>query len=98
MSQLLPGNPMQTSIAVSTSNLESYIASAYQIPVLNAEEEHALALRLHERNDLDAARTLIVHHLRFVIQVARGYSGYGLPLFRSSSRRKYWSHESCQTI
>ena len=77
--------PLQTSMAlasseISTGNIDSYIASAFQVPVLSVEEEKSLALRLHERNDLDAARTLIVHHLRFVIQVARGYSGYGLPL------------------
>jgi len=72
--------PLQTSIAVTASTIESYIASAYQMPILSVEEERSLALRLHEDNDLDAARTLIVHHLRFVIQVARGYSGYGLPL------------------
>ncbi len=72
--------PLQASMAVPTGNLESYIASAYQVPVLAADEEHALALRLYENKDLDAARTLIIHHLRFVIQVARGYNGYGLPL------------------
>ena len=67
-------------MAVTAGNIDTYIASAYQLPVLNADDEHALAVRLHENNDLDAARTLIMHHLRFVIQVARGYSGYGLPL------------------
>lgn len=72
--------PLQASMAVPTGNIDSYIASAYQVPVLDAEEERSLALRLHKNNDLDAARTLIVHHLRFVIQIARGYSGYGLPL------------------
>lgn len=72
--------PLQTAFAVSTGSLDSYITSAYAIPILNAEEEQALAVRLYDFNDLDAARTLIVHHLRFVIQVARGYSGYGLPL------------------
>jgi RNA polymerase sigma-32 factor len=72
--------PPQTHLNVSTANVDSYIASAYQIPVLDAEEEHALAVRLHESNDLDAARTLILHHLRFVVQVARGYNGYGLPI------------------
>ncbi|MEJ2115959.1 MAG: RNA polymerase sigma factor RpoH [Gammaproteobacteria bacterium] len=70
----------QTHLTVSTANVYSYIASAFQIPVLDAEQEHQLALRLHENNDLDAARTLILHHLRFVVQVARGYNGYGLPL------------------
>ena len=72
--------PSQANFSVSTANVDSYIASAYQISVLDAEQEHELALRLYEENDLDAARTLIVHHLRFVVQVARGYSGYGLPL------------------
>lgn len=72
--------PSQTHLSVSTANVDSYIASAYQIPVLDAEQEHALAIRLHEDNDLDAARTLILHHLRFVVQVARGYNGYGLPI------------------
>ena len=72
--------PLQATTAISTANLESYIASAWQIPVLDAEEERSLALRLHEHNDLDAARTLIIHNLRFVIHVARGYMGYGLPL------------------
>jgi RNA polymerase sigma-32 factor len=72
--------PPQTHLTVSTANIDNYIASVYQIPVLNAEHEHALALRLHENNDLDAARTLILHHLRFVVQVARGYNGYGLPI------------------
>jgi len=72
--------PTETHLPISTANLDSYIASAYQVPVLDAKQEHALALRLHENNDLDAARTLILHHLRFVVQVARGYNGYGLPL------------------
>lgn len=72
--------PPQTHLSVSTANVDSYIASAYQIPVLDAEQEHALAIRLYEKNDLDAARTLILHHLRFVVQVARGYNGYGLPI------------------
>ena len=72
--------PSQTHLCVSTANVESYIASAYQIPVLDVEQERALAIRLHENNDLDAARTLILHHLRFVVQVARGYNGYGLPI------------------
>lgn len=72
--------PSQTHLSVSTANVDSYISSAYQIPVLDIEQERALAVRLHENNDLDAARTLILHHLRFVVQVARGYNGYGLPI------------------
>jgi RNA polymerase sigma-32 factor len=72
--------PLQASMAVPVGSIDSYITSAYQVSVLSVEEERSLSQRLHEHNDLDAARTLIIHHLRFVVQVARGYSGYGLPL------------------
>ena len=62
-----------------SGSIESYIQSAYSIPVLSAEREHELATRLHEDNDLKAAQELIMSHLRFVIHIAKGYSGYGLP-------------------
>ena len=61
-------------------SLDHYIQAANSIPVLSAEEELALAARLREHNDLDAARRLVLSHLRFVVHVARGYAGYGLPL------------------
>ncbi len=61
-------------------SLEAYLATIHQIPVLDADEERALAERLQRDNDLDAARALVLAHLRFVVHVARGYSGYGLPL------------------
>ena len=61
-----------------TGSMESYISAAYQLPMLSAEEEHSLALRLRDEGDVDAARALVMPHLRFVIKVARGYSGYGL--------------------
>jgi RNA polymerase sigma-32 factor len=61
-------------------DLDAYIRVAYAYPVLSADEEKNLAIGLRERNDLDAARKLILHNLRFVVQVARGYGGYGLPL------------------
>ena len=61
-------------------NLDHYIQAANAIPVLSAAEEHELATRFRDSNDLDAARRLILAHLRFVVHVARGYSGYGLPL------------------
>lgn len=64
---------------VPQGNLESYIRAANQYPMLTAEEEKALAERLYYQQDLDAAKELILSHLRFVIHVARGYSGYGLP-------------------
>ena len=52
----------------------------HQIPVLTVEDERALAQRYREEEDLDAARELVHSHLRFVVHVARGYNGYGLPL------------------
>jgi RNA polymerase sigma-32 factor len=55
------------------------IRAAHQAPYLSAEEEHALAVRLQGQGDLEAARELVNSHLRYVIHVARGYSGYGLP-------------------
>jgi RNA polymerase sigma-32 factor len=61
-------------------SLEAYISAVYQIPVLSAEEEQALARRYRDHEDLDAARELVHSHLRFVVHVARGYTGYGLPL------------------
>ena len=63
-----------------TGNIESYISAAYQIPVLTADEERDLAEQLRNNGDMDAARRLVMSHLRFVIRVARGYLGYGLPL------------------
>jgi RNA polymerase sigma-32 factor len=60
-------------------SLEAYISSVNRIPMLTAEEEHDLAVRLTEQDDLEAARQLIMSHLRFVVHVARSYSGYGLP-------------------
>lgn len=69
-----------TALSVSAGSLDSYVQSVHEVPVLSVEEEKAYAERLVEQNDLDAARTLVMHNLRFVIKVARGYSGYGLPL------------------
>ena len=63
-----------------TGNMDAYISAAYQLPMLSAEEEHGLAVRLRDNNDLEAARLLVLSHLRFVIKIARGYSGYGLAL------------------
>jgi RNA polymerase sigma-32 factor len=61
-------------------SLDGYIQAANGIPVLSAEEELELATRLRRDGDLDAARSLVLAHLRFVVYVARGYTGYGLPL------------------
>jgi len=61
-------------------SLDAYIGAVHQIPVLSVEDEQALARRLRDHDDLDAARELVLSHLRFVVHVARGYNGYGLPL------------------
>ncbi len=63
-----------------TGSIDAYISAAYQLPMLSAEEERSLAVRLQEEGDLEAARRLVMSHLRFVIRIARGYSGYGLAL------------------
>lgn len=63
-----------------TGTIDSYISGAYQIPVLTPEEEKSLAIQLRDHGDMDAAKRLVTSHLRFVIRIARGYLGYGLPL------------------
>lgn len=70
---------MQTLALAPVGNLESYIRAANTWPMLTAEEEKELAEKLHYQGDLEAAKTLILSHLRFVVHVARNYSGYGLP-------------------
>jgi RNA polymerase sigma-32 factor len=61
-------------------SLDAYIGAVHQIPVLPVEDEQSLARRFRDDNDLEAARELVLSHLRFVVHVARGYNGYGLPL------------------
>ncbi len=61
-------------------SLDAYIGAVNQIPVLSVDDEQDLARRFREEEDLDAARELVHSHLRFVVHVARGYSGYGLQL------------------
>jgi RNA polymerase sigma-32 factor len=61
-------------------SLDAYIQAAGSVPSLTAEEERELAIRLREDGDLDAARQLVVAHLRFVVHIASGYQGYGLPM------------------
>jgi RNA polymerase sigma-32 factor len=60
-------------------SLEGYIQAVNSIPVLSAEEERELAMRLQQDGDLEAARQLVMSHLRFVVHVAKSYAGYGLP-------------------
>lgn len=66
--------------ALPTGSIDAYIGAAYQIPVLTVDEEREFAERLRDQGDMEAARRLVVSHLRFVIRIARGYLGYGLPL------------------
>ncbi|SFU36508.1 RNA polymerase sigma factor RpoH [Xenorhabdus koppenhoeferi] len=70
---------MQTLALVPQGSLEGYIRASNAYPMLSAEEEKELAERLHYQGDLDAAKKLILSHLRFVVHVARSYAGYGLP-------------------
>jgi len=61
-------------------SLDHYIRAVSGVPVLAAEEEFALAKRLRDHDDIDAAQQLVLSHLRFVVHIARGYAGYGLQL------------------
>src|SRR6187551_2539520 len=61
-------------------SLDSYISAVHRIPVLSLDEEQSLARRFRDDADLDAAKQLVMSHLRFVVHVARGYNGYGLQL------------------
>lgn len=65
-------------IPVPTGSIDAYLQAIRNIPVLSTAEEQALAIRLRDHEDLDAARQLVMSHLRFVAHIARGYSGYGL--------------------
>ena len=78
MSQALVANNLPVPSAI--GSLDAYIGAVHRIPVLSVEDEQALARRFREQDDLDAARELVHSHLRFVVHVARGYNGYGLPL------------------
>lgn len=62
------------------ANLNAYIQGTATVPVLSLEEEQALGEALYYQEDLDAARRLVMSHLRFVVHIARSYNGYGLPL------------------
>ncbi|KTD50375.1 RNA polymerase sigma-32 factor RpoH [Legionella quinlivanii] len=68
------------SINLPIGSLDAYIHRVNLIPMLSAEEEHDYAERFQNENDLESARQLVLAHLRYVVRVARGYLGYGLPL------------------
>ena len=75
---LMPLN-VSAAVPMPTGSLEAYIQTVNRFPILSAEEERGLALRFRDHNDLDAARQLVLSHLRLVVALARGYLGYGLP-------------------
>ncbi|HEX6318610.1 MAG TPA: RNA polymerase sigma factor RpoH [Burkholderiales bacterium] len=71
--------PVSASMPMPTGSLEAYIQTVNRFPILSAEEERSLALRFRRDGDLEAARGLVLSHLRLVVALARGYLGYGLP-------------------
>ncbi|MCL6242097.1 RNA polymerase sigma factor RpoH [Acinetobacter amyesii] len=70
---------MPLSLSAPGVNLGAYISTVNQIPILSAEQEKELAERYYYDQDLDAAKMLVMSHLRFVVHIARSYAGYGLP-------------------
>ena len=79
---LAPALPSATALALRgpVGSLDAYIDAVSRIPIQSREDEFALARRLRETGDLEAARELVLSHLRFVVHIARGYGGYGLPM------------------
>jgi RNA polymerase sigma-32 factor len=71
--------PMTLPVPMAAGSLEAYVQTVNRFPILSAAEEQALGRRLRGHEDLDAARQLVLSHLRLVVAVARGYLGYGLP-------------------
>jgi len=77
---LVPRSPAELALVGPIGSFDAYVDAVSRIPVLSREDESELATRFHRDNDLDAARQLVLSHLRFVVHIARGYNGYGLPL------------------
>ena len=71
--------PVSASMPMPAGSLDAYIQTVNRFPLLSAEEERRLALRFRGEGDLEAARALVLSHLRLVVAIARGYLGYGLP-------------------
>ena len=66
-------------VPTAVGSIDQYIQTVNRIPLLSQQEEQALAKRLHDDGDVDAARQMVMSHLRLVVSIARGYLGYGLP-------------------
>ena len=79
MKQRTRSLPMAMPLPMMVGSLESYIQSVNRIPLLSLEQEQGYARRWREQDDVEAARQLVLSHLRLVVAVARGYLGYGLP-------------------
>jgi RNA polymerase sigma-32 factor len=77
---LVRRNPSDLALIGPIGSFDAYVEAVSRIPVLSREDETDLATRFRRDNDLDAARQLVLSHLRFVVHIARGYHGYGLPL------------------
>jgi RNA polymerase sigma-32 factor len=77
---IIPRTPAELALAGPVGSFDAYVDTVSRIPVLSREDEQALAIRFHTDGDIDAARQLVLSHLRFVLHIARGYSGYGLPM------------------
>jgi RNA polymerase sigma-32 factor len=77
---LVRRNPSDLALIGPIGSFDAYVEAVSRIPVLSREDESELATRLRRDNDLDAARQLVLSHLRFVVHIARGYHGYGLPM------------------
>ena len=73
-------NPAELALLGPIGSFDAYVEAVSRIPVLSREDETELATRYRRAEDLDAARQLVLSHLRFVVHIARGYHGYGLPL------------------
>ena len=71
--------PASNYLPVSVDNLDTYIRQVNSFPMLSADQERELAVQFNDNNDLEAAQQLIMSNLRFVVSIARGYMGYGLP-------------------
>ena len=80
MTNALVTSNRDLALAGPVGSLDAYIQAVGSIPVLSKEDEQSLATRFRDEQDLEAARELVMAHLRFVVHIAKGYTGYGLPL------------------